>query len=312
MTDPTRWLEGLAGLLSIPVGGRSGDDFELRSIESREITEAERARFGEDVLGFITFAPVNSKLRVAEITVAAGIPCPIQKFLVATHEQAHLLAEHSGWRGQVRLSAAQVEAEADLLAVAIRKRRTGKLLDVCEACAGNYPLECTSCPHPLLGDLLEGLGKLELGGQVLREELIRQARTPEGQRFFETAGKGATIGFPPRPLLELPKSKQSKLHPGYVEPANDDELDPASIGARVAAAVVAKVVAAFGPGAVAEGERIQDEGSGRFVRPIAGPRQMRFSEDEGEVLMQRFVDPLTDEPIEGELGQWHEAEEDAQ
>jgi hypothetical protein len=301
VSDP-RWLEGLSGLLSIPVGGRSGDDFELTGIESREITEAERARFGVDVLGFITFVPVNSKLRVAEITVAAAIPCPIQSYLVATHEQAHLLAEHSGWRGRVRLSEAQVEAEADLLAVAIRKRRAGgRLLDVCEACAGNYPLECKACPHPLLGDLLEGLNDLGPGGRALQEELVRTARSDEGQRFFESAGKDVMVGK--RPLFKLPASRQSRTHPEFQPPADeaiDTEALVTAVGAVVAAALEGEVT-----------EHFRDEGSGRVVRSVSRVSG-RISEDTGEdtVLMQRFLDPATDKPVEGELGMWRQVEDD--
>jgi hypothetical protein len=163
-----------------------------------------------------------------------------------------------------------------------------------------------SCSHPDLQEVLDGLTQLSTGGQELRRVLIERARTTEGRAWFGRAAEGVTVSNLGTPLLPDPKRPKAKRQPA------GDPLDPAAIGARVAAAVVEKMVAVFGPDAVVEGgSRFHDEGSGRLVAMLPGPRQLRLNEDEDTVLMQRFLDPETDEPVEGELGRWHEPEPEA-
>jgi hypothetical protein len=290
-------MESLQNLLPVQPGQViEASGLELCSISERPFTAEENAVLQENGGAFLQ---TNYRLKGAMIVVAPRV-CPILSLMGVWHESAHFIRGDSGLgyaRDERMLENDELESRTQELAEMGRRRRTGALLDHCSEGCFLARVQPTECTHPDLGEVLDGLTQLSTGGQELRRVLIERARTPEGRIWFAEAGRGTFLH--PKPKKRQPPA---------------DELDPASVGARVAAAVGAVVAAALEGETLVEGEHIRDEGSGRVLRSVSRVSG-RISEDESEdttVLMERFVDPLTDEPVPGELGRWHEPEPEAE
>jgi hypothetical protein len=158
----------------------------------------------------------------------------------------------------------------------------------------------------------DGLAGLEVGGEELLGELVRRARTSAGQQWFAAAGNAVVLGSnKATPLLRTPRSRDNPYHPAWKPPLDEADIQ------QLALAIGQQVSTAYFAGTsrgrseiLAEGHeiRLQDEG-GRIVAALPAPRQLRFSEQDGETLVERYV-TLDGGPIEGEIGEWREPPDD--